>query len=279
MEMGPVPRMSCLIAATPRTGSWLLADALDRTGVAGHPDEYFRPEWRELWSRDWGLDPKCPYLKYVSAAVASGTTANGIFSVKLHWYQFEALARALLALRAAPARQTASAAVAAQFPDARYVHLCRRDTARQAISYYRAIHSGAWFLIDDDSPPDEPAEADFHQIRWLEELLTEHEDRWRRYFERSGITPLAVAYEDLAIDYENVVLGVLDWLGIGLADGACVPPARLTKQADERTEAWLSEYLRLRDVLPPRAPGTAMKAGAEPAATRGLCAAMILTDT
>ena len=33
--------LSYLVCATPRSGSTLLCQALDSTGVAGHPEEYF----------------------------------------------------------------------------------------------------------------------------------------------------------------------------------------------------------------------------------------------
>src|SRR5829696_10459407 len=36
-----MPRLSYLICATPRSGSTLLCDALDATGIAGHPEEHF----------------------------------------------------------------------------------------------------------------------------------------------------------------------------------------------------------------------------------------------
>ena len=36
-----IPIMSYLICATPRSGSTLLCDALERTGIAGSPAEHF----------------------------------------------------------------------------------------------------------------------------------------------------------------------------------------------------------------------------------------------
>src|SRR5690242_15386358 len=39
--------LSCIICTTPRSGSWLLADQLLQTGIAGRPEEYFRLDWYE----------------------------------------------------------------------------------------------------------------------------------------------------------------------------------------------------------------------------------------
>ena len=44
---------SYLICATPRSGSFLLCEALKNTGIAGNPEEYFwrgdEPFWKERW--------------------------------------------------------------------------------------------------------------------------------------------------------------------------------------------------------------------------------------
>src|SRR5580700_5621827 len=108
------PMLSYLVCATPRSGSTLLCYALNETGVAGHPEEYFealsrsglprRPHeyfdphrhaniverlaFREmpdgmakpnpLWHPD-------TYDQYLAWALAEGTTPNGVFGAKLMW--------------------------------------------------------------------------------------------------------------------------------------------------------------------------------------------------
>ena len=46
---------SCLICATPRTGSTLLCGLLASTKVAGHPESYFREPDEQLWAARWGI--------------------------------------------------------------------------------------------------------------------------------------------------------------------------------------------------------------------------------
>ena len=53
---GTLPRKSCVICTTPRTGSWLLAEALLATGLAGRPEEYLRPDWFAHFLEAGGLE-------------------------------------------------------------------------------------------------------------------------------------------------------------------------------------------------------------------------------
>lgn len=54
-----------LICATPRTGGSLLCGLLDSTGIAGHPESYFREPGEQEWAARWGIagpsDGRCSY--------------------------------------------------------------------------------------------------------------------------------------------------------------------------------------------------------------------------
>ena len=76
------PRVSCLICAAPRSGSWLLSGLLHSTGVAGRPHEYFYSETEAANRRNWGISTATDYLDRV---LEVGTTSNGVFACKLTW--------------------------------------------------------------------------------------------------------------------------------------------------------------------------------------------------
>jgi LPS sulfotransferase NodH len=80
---------SYLICATPRTGSTLLCGLLDSTGVAGHPESYFRREGEQEWAARWGIaspsDGTFSYADYLQAAIRTGSTANGVFAARIMW--------------------------------------------------------------------------------------------------------------------------------------------------------------------------------------------------
>jgi LPS sulfotransferase NodH len=108
------PMLSYLVCAAPRSASALLCHELDRTGLAGRPQEYFEtlrrsgvprrpheyfdpdrhpniverlafremredaPEPNALWRPDI-------YDQYLARALREGTTANGVFGAKVMW--------------------------------------------------------------------------------------------------------------------------------------------------------------------------------------------------
>jgi LPS sulfotransferase NodH len=115
----------------PRSGSWLLAEALNNTGLAGQPEEYFRPDHTELWARRWDLPIDGPYDRYIGAALDYSATDNGMFSVKMHWYQFSWFLAQLRVLAGTAPEPREAHLVAEVLPDPRYVYLVRCDKARQ----------------------------------------------------------------------------------------------------------------------------------------------------
>lgn len=340
------PRRSCLIATSPRTGSWLLSDLLSKTDLVGRPDEYFRLDFAKEIARDLELDTKGLSRAYLEGIVAGTATADGVFSAKIHPHHFDRLLKALRAAerdgkKAAGDGDDEAAMVARWFPDPRYVYLKRRDHRRQAISYWRALQSGVWWSFapgpgrrrvprgapegqprtaagkgkgkgpgraaaassagpaarrpvdrpadrgaDDGARPDRrgggagraagpaprgagaPGGAgarrvraqpevtpDWLQIKWLEDLVVAYEANWNAYFERSGITPYEVVYEEMVEDPDATVRGVLEFLGIALPAGFTVPRSRVERLSDATTERWLEAYGELRDRLPPMPEG------------------------
>jgi trehalose 2-sulfotransferase len=269
---------SYLICTLPRSGSWLLADLLEQTDLAGRPEEYFRPDYRTHWTEEWGLRPGAPYSRYVCAALANTTTSNGVFGVKMHWYQVDWFIGQLRALTGAD-RAAADAAMIGQWlPHPHYVHLYRGDTVRQAISFYRAISSGRWFQLADadqgagERRPPAQEEPDWGHIRYLEDSVIRQERRWREFFARSGIVPLEIRYEDMVVACEDTLRRVFEFIGVEVPAHLVLPSPRLRKQADEETERLAQEYLARRDTVtahPVRQPATAPA----PWAPRGRAAA------
>ncbi|HEV8065933.1 MAG TPA: Stf0 family sulfotransferase [Acidimicrobiales bacterium] len=260
------PDTSLVIAATPRTGSWLLSAGLHETELVGQPEEYFRPDAQFVWSREWGIDRAAPYSTYIAHALDWSTSDNGVFAVKVHWYQFRWLIDTLRNLEESQSPEQlisergagADADMIARWlPRPCWVHMYRRDTAAQAVSYFKAGRTRVWFVVDgrqeaNFEEPEEPIEPDFSRIRWLEDLVLQHDRNWRNFFEGADIEPLEIAYEDLVDDYAGTLGAVLEHVGVGSrADTeGYVPP--LVKQGDATTEAWRERYLELRESLEPR---------------------------
>ncbi len=243
-------RISGLIATLPRSGSWLLAEALQRTGLVGQPAEYFRPDFLTQFSREWNLPDGVDLRRYVARSLIRTASDNGVFTNKFHWYQF---AWFMEQLRSSDRTgRTDGDWIDELFPDPRWIHLTRVDKARQAISYYRASESQVWFSGDSNGSlrgarqPDEPH---FQQIRYLEDVLVNHESQWEAFFTENGVKPLTIVYEDFASSFAETVVSVHAHLGVSDLDESAIKEPRLLQQADDISEEWLERYLEVRDSL------------------------------
>src|SRR5262249_18566018 len=66
------PSSSYSICTLPGSGSWLLSEGLEKTGIAGRPREYFEPK---LFSGE----PVPDYEAALETIFRKGTTSNGVF--------------------------------------------------------------------------------------------------------------------------------------------------------------------------------------------------------
>lgn len=255
-----------LLCATPRSGSTLLCGLLRSTGVAGVPESYFREpdaqRWADRWQLDRGDDGSFSCREFVRAAVREGSTVNGVFGGRVMWGSMEPL---VSRLRAAPGSAADAGPAAACGRDAAagaagpaetdldvlvrafgrtvFVHLRRRDTVAQAVSWARSEQSGFWHP-GDPAPTATPV-FDAALVDGLVRTIDAHEARWTAWFAAAGVTPHEVTYEDLVADLAGVTTGILDLLGV-------VPPAgwrarpRDRRQADATSRQWTERYLAWR---------------------------------
>jgi LPS sulfotransferase NodH len=276
------PMLSYLVCATPRSGSTLLCQELDKTGLAGHPQEYFEalrrsgvprrpheyfdperhpniverlafremlegaPKPNPLWHPD-------TYDQYLEWALNEGTTPNGVFGAKLMWGYLGDFAELLRGIHGMAARSLPDL-LSRAFPGLRYVQITRRDKVRQAVSLWKAVQTQAWQRDagasddGDDGRVLEPVFS-FRAINYLMRQLTAHDASWDAYFLGLGYEPLKVTYEELAESTEGVVHSVLDHLGIAAPENLQIGPPRLSVQADEISELWVARVLEHLEAL------------------------------
>jgi trehalose 2-sulfotransferase len=251
------PSRSYVLASTPRVGSHLLANGLASTGIAGYPREWlprFAPtslpktaedRFRLVTEPPSQADNYDPDLDgaYIRKILASGTSANGVFGLVIHWFVFRDAARRLQAFldtsESAPHRVLSLA-----LPNLSYVWLKRRDMIAQAVSWHKAIQTGTYVgRHRHDAGDDAPLTFDYGKIRYLLSALTSFENGWRSFFAANRLTPLVLYYEDLSADYRSGVRSVLDALELR-ADVDIAPP-RHEKYADTHSLAWIEQFKRL----------------------------------
>jgi trehalose 2-sulfotransferase len=261
------PERSYLVCATPRSGSTLLCQLLDETGVAGHPEEYFEAlrhsglprQPHEYFDRDRHANiverlafrempdrPATPselwvpetYDRYLAWALNQGTTPNGVFGAKLMWGylgDFAQLLRGIDGMAGRPLPELLERV----FPELSYVRITRRDKVRQAVSLWRAVQTQAWRQERGEASDGREPTFSFRAINYLVRQLTAHDASWDAYFLGLGQQPLKITYEDLAEAHEPVVRRVLRHIGVPAPPGLRVAAPRLTIQADELSERWV----------------------------------------
>ncbi|GIF62059.1 hypothetical protein Ais01nite_00940 [Asanoa ishikariensis] len=224
-----------LICGTPRTGSTLLCGLLRDTGVAGRPESYFRVPGEELWADRWHLPREgFDYRDYVRAAIAEGSTPNGVFAARVMWGTLDELVAKL------GGGSSDLDLLTGAFGRLRFVHCWREDTVAQAVSWARAEQTQFWQHDDVALPGREPS-FDFAQIHDLVQTIEKHNKAWRHWFTTYDVRPHSVRYEDLTTDIDGVTSGILDFLGLDLPAGHAFVP-RHRRQADQINHDWYRRY-------------------------------------
>ena len=235
---------SYLICATPRSGSTLLCGLLRSTGVAGRPESYFRRQSVSAYADEWGLPRRGDALAevdgYVRAAVAAGSTSNGVFGARIMWGTMTELTDAL---SDAHPGGTASALdlLTDAFGAIRFLHLRRVDTVAQAVSWARAEQTHYWHPGEETVAGGQEPHYDRGLIDELVHTITRHERGWQEWFAGQGLSPYELTYEDLAEDPTGVAAAVLEHLGLVLPPDRTIT-VRDHRQADDLNADWISRH-------------------------------------
>lgn len=219
--------MRYLMAYVPRSGSWLLTNALIRTGVAGIV--------REPFGVDMSRQEKpIPDLDYLVKACRDCRTDNGTSGLRVHWRDWVNLASRL---------NLTPADLHYLLGEPKWILTLRRDRLRQAVSFVKAVQTREWWRRADKTCGNgrEPV-YDRDAIKKAIADFEAQEQSWLDYFKSIRGQPKAVYYEEIDSDYEATVRDTLVFLGI--KPRRCIPPPRLLRQADGVNEEWVERFLR-----------------------------------
>src|SRR5215470_13305469 len=214
------PQRCYVVCTIPRSGSNLLTDGLLATRQAGVPKQFFLPKFETRYGAPLGLDPIADYPGYVRGIVNTKTSHNEVFGFKLmSWYLDNFLARLRDTCAFGNATTDDLTLLRNAFPRLRFLYIRRHHKLRQALSTARALQTGLWKVQEGKMTQREPQ----FDAELIEQSLREaerQEKMWYAFFERIGITPFRVEYEELCRDYEATIRGVLGFLKISLARSA-----------------------------------------------------------
>ena len=182
-----------------RSGSSLLCEDLAQWGL-GEPTECFQfpnPALADVNMND----------HLVAMAVAA---RDECFAFKISWDQaFDLTCR----LRA-DGNKSVSFDLRSVFPNLSYLHVVRQDKIGQAVSAWRAEMSGTWhWPVGSNVTPGYP-DYDFESIKLpLQHSLAE-DWLWQRHFQRAGIHPLVISYEEYIQDRLSHLQQIIEHLGV-----------------------------------------------------------------
>lgn len=235
------PQSSYTIWFSQRTGSTLLCTALEATGIAGVPREWFncKPDLLTTFHQKDHADLQA-YLYQL------GTTENGVFAINHSYYEphFTQLIDTLRKLPACPPTATSRVDVWEQvFPNHRHIFMTRRNKVRLAVSWWRAIQSGEWHvpLKEERKSVDLSDAYSFDAINHLYMECSMREAGIQGFFSEGGITPLNIFYEDLDQNYEQTICTILDYLKLD-SKSVTIPPPAFIKTADPVSEEWVQRF-------------------------------------
>lgn len=211
-----------LILSTPRSGSTVLCDLLYRNGVClAH--EYFQPyDYMPLLAKRWDCigDGFLDEATFVQKLLQLRTLSNGWLGINLHGQHLEIFSR-----------------FETYFPSLRthYVHLVRRDTIAQAVSFEIAMQTGRW--SSHFEALQEP-KYDYHRILRRLEAIRAQNSAVIEFLKAKSAAYQTVCYEDLLSAPEATLRAL-----------TCISPGQqlqadpgLKKQSTERNRRWMRRF-------------------------------------
>ncbi|MFD1507856.1 Stf0 family sulfotransferase [Lacimonas salitolerans] len=241
---------SYIICATPRSGSTLLCDMLEATGVAGKPDSFFMADPDPHWQQVWGLpQPDAPddaaYARaFIAAARRAGRDATGLFGMRLMQRDLDRFLG--LVQLASPAQTNTRDRLTHCLGRCLFVHLTREDKLAQAVSLVIAQQTGLWHITASGAERERlaspaPPRYDHSRIAHALSDLTRQDRLWADWFNETGIRPVNLSYTALSADPGAEVARLCRSLGVQPPDLRTLRPD-VGKLANALNVEWISRF-------------------------------------
>jgi LPS sulfotransferase NodH len=205
-----------------RSGSNWLGSLTDSTGVLG-----LSKEWVDL-SRINFNPKKLTGEQYIASIIDHASTPNGFFAIKmfprhLHWFQMQYGYDLIKSLNLSH--------------DILFIKLTRRDRVGQAISFTKALQTGAWRAHRGTT---KTPEYDFEQICRSYFMIGRSYDYWNSYVNAMQLKNRCFVYEDLLenpVEYVDVIAAHAD-----ITDYENKVKTDVVIQRNSQTEEWRNRF-------------------------------------
>lgn len=241
---GRTPRY--LVCSVPRSGSTYFCHLLGSTGSLGmqpydrrryeHILRYFRDGFEGV---DWS---STGVAELFDAAFAASATPNGAMGFKVMWEHFDRILDEgrRLGRDRGMSRLEAEKRIAGE---TKFVWLRRRNEVRQAVSWNKALQSNGW-NIEAQQEYRGRYVYDFPGIALARRRIRRAETAWERFFERCGVEPLVLYYEDYLADIPAALRAVAELLGLPPPANIAAESRLLQVQSDALSEEWEQRFRR-----------------------------------
>ena len=237
------PSKSYRIWHANRSGSTLLCQLLEDTGIAGKPGEHFTLHGERSLCEKFNVSD---YNALIEKIWTVGSTDNGVFSDKAigHHQAHKDTIIELSTLKGIEFPSNYQDIWNPIFPDCRHILIIRTNKVRQAVSWWKAIQDNQWHITGDQKRK-HPASfyKDKYNVDALKHLFKEAVIRDianQEYLNKMNLEYITVTYEDLVNDPLTVLQRTMNYVGLEPID--VLPKLRYQRTANELNEEWVNRF-------------------------------------
>ncbi|MBE7384565.1 MAG: sulfotransferase [Leptolyngbya sp. SIO1E4] len=243
-------QQSYIVCSTGRSGSTLLCRTLAQSKLCGNPQEYFHHRTIKQLGLKGDLEK---FKEYCHSILQEGTTSNGVFGIKMHWWQmseFLKIAKKIPAFK----EKSELEILNTFFPNPKFVYIWRQDMVAQAVSTTIALQTDVWEKRARDDSYEMTAKAvapkdggtkdiEFQPLKiykW-EENFKDQNKRWLAFLQENELNYHEVINESLVSDFENKMKAVIEFLEIDGIDENSLKAAT-KKQSTSTNRKFIQRY-------------------------------------
>jgi len=233
-------KKSYIICTTPRSGSNLLCNLLESSGVMGQPKEFLNLDSVILpFARRnslMNLEDSFLYLDtYLDSAVDKFSSNNNVFGMKLLYDQFE------------PYMELNN--VRKFLQDFKFIWLLRKDVLSQSVSMHIAKETNEWTYLNEQNNQKEEnknrrdfVKYDEAKISQFLKKLAKDNLKWIEFFSINQIDYLPVTYEDILLNTNQACHNICDFCGVQTNHEFSIKQAKFKKQGNNLNEKFMTTF-------------------------------------
>ena len=175
-----------------------------------------------------------------------------VWSRTLWYYLLKDFIKTCKTLKNIPDHTPDKTALRSAFPELKFIYLYRKDTLRQSVSMAKAQQTDVWLIPQErgEELTEKSAKTTYNKAQ-IDAALAEiqgYEKNWEAWFEKEGIQPLRVTYEQCVANPKHVIGQVAKLINADiefsedLLEAVKQRKSYPVKQADATTNEWVKRY-------------------------------------